>query len=37
VSEVKALSDCMAANANKSKEMNSINYHLQRLGNKSKR
>ena len=37
VAEVKALSDCMAANANKSKEMNSINHHLQRLSNKSKR
>ena len=37
VSEINALTDCMAANANKSKEMNSINYHLQRLGNKSKR
>jgi hypothetical protein len=35
VAEIKALGDCMAANANKSKEMNSINYHLQRLSNKA--
>lgn len=37
VAEIKALGDCMAANEDKSKEMNSINYHLQRLSNKSKR
>ena len=29
--EIKALSQCMAAQAKKPKEVNTINYHLQRL------
>lgn len=34
VTEIRALNECMALQAKKPKEMNTINYHLQRLAAK---
>jgi hypothetical protein len=35
--EIKALNECMALQAKKPKEMNTVNHHLQRLSNAAKR
>ena len=37
MTEIKALNECMALQAKKPKEMNTVNYHLQRLSNAAKR
>ena len=37
VQEVRALNECMALQAKKPKEMNTVNHHLQRLANAARR
>ena len=37
MTEIKALNECMALQAKKPKEMNTVNFHLQRLSNAAKR